>query len=121
MIKILIADERKTIREGIKHIISNCSDMEVIGEANDAEETVYLNWRFDYDVVLLEENIPSEFDQDTISLLKKERPGLAILLLSLDPRNNRGDYFIEKGVSGNITSEFTPKELIDTIRAIYKN
>lgn len=120
MIKILIADERKIVREGIKHIILNCPDIEVNGEANDAEEAIYLNWRYDYDAILLQDNIPGGEGQDTVKLLKNEKPGLSILILSLEQDKNPQNDFKKNVASGYITNRCTPEELIDTIRTMVK-
>ena len=118
MIKILIADDHAIVREGLKQIIRETSDMVVAGEASTAQEVLEKVWKNDYDVVLLDISMPGRSGLDILKQLKSQRPELPILILTIHPEEQYAVRVLRAGASGYLTKESAPDELIKAIRKV---
>lgn len=118
MIKILIADDHAIVREGLKQIIRETSDMVVADEASTAQEVLEKVWKNDYDVVLLDISMPGRSGLDILKQLKSQRPELPILVLTIHPEEQYAVRVLRAGASGYLTKESAPDELIKAIRKV---
>jgi len=120
MIKILIADDHAIIRRGLKQIVSEQSDMIVAGEAGDAQQVLDLVRKLEWDVVVLDINMPGRSGLDALKELKRERPKLPVLVLSVHPEDQYGVRVLKAGAAGYLTKESAPEELVRAIRRVYR-
>lgn len=118
MLKILIADDHAIVRKGLKQILSNSSDMTVAGEAASGAEALAMIREGDWDVVLLDISMPDGNGLDTLKQLKKEKPDLPILMLSIYPEEQYAIRTIKAGVSGYLTKDSAPEELVEAIQKV---
>jgi two-component system invasion response regulator UvrY len=118
MIRILIADDHAIIREGLKQIISETSDMVVAEEAIDGHEALSKALKNDYDVVVLDITMPGRNGLDVLKELKKQRPELPVLVLTIHPEEQYAVRVLRAGASGYLTKESAPDELTAAIRKI---
>jgi two-component system invasion response regulator UvrY len=116
MIRILIADDHAIVREGLKQIVSETSDMAIAGEASSGEELLDLVRRQSGDVVLLDLAMPGRGGIDALRQLKKEKPELPVLVLSIYPEDQYAVRALKDGASGYLTKETAPEELVVAIR-----
>ena len=119
MIRILIADDHAIVREGLKQIISETSDMTVADEAIDGHEVLNKALRNDYDVVVLDITMPGINGLDVLKQIKAQKPKLPILVLSVHPEEQYAVRVLRAGASGYLTKESAPDELIAAIRKAY--
>lgn len=120
MLKILIADDHAIVREGLKQILADTPDMVVAGEADNGQQVLDLIRNQDWDLVLLDINMPAGNGLDTLKQLKKEKPHLPVLMLSMYPEEQYAIRSIKAGVSGYLTKESAPEELITAIKKVAK-
>jgi two-component system invasion response regulator UvrY len=120
MIKIIIADDHAIVREGLKQIISDVSDMVVTGEAASGHEVIDKIHKNNYDVVVLDISMPGANVLDVIKEIKRQRPDLPILVLSIHPEEQYAMRVLKAGVSGYLTKKSAPDELITAIRKVSK-
>ena len=120
MIKIFIADDHAIIRRGLKQIISETSDMLIAAEAEKGDELLSKVFQEHYDVVLLDISMPGTSGLEVLKQLKKRRPKLPVLMLSIYPEDQYAMRALKAGASGYITKESAPEELIAAIRKISK-
>jgi DNA-binding NarL/FixJ family response regulator len=118
MIKILVADDHPIVRKGLKQIITDSPGMVVAGEASDGQKVLDQVQKNDYDVVLLDISMPVRSGLDILEQLKTERPGLAILVLSIYPEEQYAVRVLRSGASGYMTKESAPEELIAAIHTV---
>ncbi len=118
MIRVLIADDHPIVREGLKQIIAETSDMVVANEASNAQEVLDKVWENDYNVVLLDISMPGRSGLDILKQLKSERPELPVLILSVHPEEQYAVRVLRAGASGYLTKESAPDELIAAIRKV---
>ena len=118
MIKILIADDHAVVREGLKQIVQETHDIVVNGEAANGHEVLQLMDKDDWDVVLLDINMPGRSGLDVLKQLRAEKPGLPVLMLTMYPEEQYSVRALRAGASGYLTKESVPDELISAIRKV---
>jgi two-component system, NarL family, invasion response regulator UvrY len=118
MIKILIADDHAIVREGLKQIVADTSDMVVAGEAMDGQQVLEQVRKEDWDLILLDISMPGRGGIDTLKELKIEKPKLPVLVLSMYPEEQYAVRALKAGASGYLTKESAPEELIEAIRKV---
>ncbi|HSB31472.1 MAG TPA: response regulator transcription factor [Candidatus Sulfobium mesophilum] len=118
MIKILIADDHRIVREGLKQILAETEDMVVADEASNVQEVLKKVAGNDYDVLLLDISMPGRSGLDILKQLKSERPKLSVLVLSMYSEEQYALRALRAGASGYMTKESAPDELIEAIRKV---
>lgn len=118
MIRILIADDHAIVREGLKQILAETTDMIVVDEASTGQEVLNKLSKTDCDVVLLDISMPGRSGLDILKQLKGERPKLPVLILSMYSEEQYAMRSLRAGASGYMTKESAPDELIQAIRKV---
>ena len=118
MIRILLADDHSVVREGLKKIISKNSDMEVTGEASNAQEILSRLKKSEFDVIILDISMPGRNGLDIASELRKYHPELRILVFSMHSEKQFAIRTLKIGCSGYLTKDSGPEELLSAIRKV---
>ena len=118
MIKILIADDHAIVREGLKQIVAETTDIVVADEATSGHEVLKKVWDTEYDVVILDISMPGRGGVDILKQLKGQKPNLPILILSMHPEEQYAVRVLKAGAAGYLTKESAPDELITAIRRV---
>jgi len=118
MIRVLVVDDHPIVRQGLKQVISEESDMAVFGEAQNSQEVFDLIRKQDWDVVVLDVTMPGRGGLDVLKEIKHERPKLPVLMLSVHPEDQYAVRTLKAGASGYLTKESAPEELVRAIRKI---
>jgi DNA-binding NarL/FixJ family response regulator len=118
MIRVFIADDHAGIREGIKWLLADVTDMCVVGEASDAQELLARVTEQVCDVVLLDSTLPGQNGVDLLPGLKRTYPGLSVLICStyVGPHYMREAFKV--GAAGYLTKDRLPEELVEAIRQV---
>jgi two-component system invasion response regulator UvrY len=120
MIKILIADDHPIVRRGLKQILAEEPDLAVAGEAQSSQEVLDLVRKRDWNVVVLDITMPGRGGLEILREIKKERPKLPVLILSMHPEDQYGVRALKAGAAGYMTKESAPEKLVQAIRKIMK-
>jgi DNA-binding NarL/FixJ family response regulator len=118
MIRIVIADDHEIVRAGLKQIISDDEDMEVLGESNNGENLIELVKKNDYDVVLLDLKMQGISGIDVIKHIKIIKPDLPVIVLSMHAEDQYAVRTIKAGASGYLTKETAAENLITAVRRV---
>ena len=119
MIRILIADDHAVVRQGLIQIVSDTSDMVVSGEASSGREVLAKISEDKYDVVVLDIAMPDFSGLDVLNEIKRTKPELSVLMLSIYPEEQYAVRALKAGACGYLTKKVAPKELIRAIRKVY--
>jgi two-component system invasion response regulator UvrY len=120
MIKILIADDHPIVRRGLKQILAEEPDLAIAGEAQSSQEVLDLVRKRDWNVVVLDITMPGRGGLEILREIKKERPKLPVLILSMHPEDQYGVRALKAGAAGYMTKESAPEKLVQAIRKIMK-
>lgn len=117
-IKIVIADDHAIVREGLKQILADTGDIIVAGEAENALEAVRLVRRGKCDVLLLDISMPDRSGIDVLKQLRKEYPGLVVLMLTMHREDQYAIRSLKAGAAGFLNKQSAPAELVNAIRQV---
>jgi len=118
MIKVIIVDDHPVVLRGLKQIIEDEPDMEVVGEATNARECFSLVRNTDCDLVVLDINLPDRSGIEVLNQLKYEKPNLLVLILSVLPEDQYALRLIKAGASGYLMKESALTDLVKAIRKV---
>ncbi len=118
MIKILIIDDHPIVRRGLKEIVSEEPDIVVAGEAQNSREALELIRKQKWDVVVLDITMPDSNGLEILKQLRKERPKLPVLVLSIHSEEQYAVRVLKSGGAGFMNKEAAPAELVKAIRKV---
>ncbi|TDJ55040.1 MAG: response regulator transcription factor [Ignavibacteria bacterium] len=118
MIKILIADDHAIVREGLKQIVAEESDMKVTGEAANASELFELLDKDSWEIVVLDINMPCKSGLEALKEMKTRNIKVPVLILSMFSEDQYGLRAIKAGAAGYLKKVSAPTELVSAIRKI---
>lgn len=117
MIRVLIVDDHAVVRRGLRQILSDAGDLEVLGEVEDyAGLTTFLREAVP-DVLLLDISLPGRSGIDVLKAVREKHPRLAVLMLSMFPEDQYGLRALKAGAAGYVTKDAAPALLVEAIRA----
>ena len=116
--KILLADDHAVVRRGLRQIILDAFSKTTFGEAQNAHELFELAKKEDWDVAVLDLNMPGANGLDVLKQLKRDRPRMPILILSIHPENQFATRTLKAGAAGYLTKESAPDQLVQAIDKI---
>lgn len=119
-IRVLMVDDHPVVRKGIRSLISNYAEVEVIGEANDAAEGLSLLTQLKPDVVLLDIRLPDQLGLDLLPQIKKLDPTVKVLVLTSFDDEEYVTQALKAGAEGYILKNSTDDSLIHSIQAAYR-
>lgn len=121
MIKVFIVDDHEIIREGLKKILKEESDLMVVGEAQNGSEVLEKmeSPDFECDIMLLDMNMPGKSGIELLTDLKNMKPQMHILVLSIHPEDKFALRTLKAGASGYLCKDTALEELVVAIRKIY--
>lgn len=116
--KILLVDDHKIVREGLKNLIEMESDLSVADEASSGIEALNLIRKNNYDVVVLDISMPDKNGVDTLHDLKHIAPNLPVLVLSGYAEEQYALNLMRSGCKGYLSKDADSDEIIKAIRVI---
>jgi two-component system, NarL family, response regulator NreC len=119
-IRIHVTDDHAVFRCGLKAFIEKESDLLVVGEASDADETLRKVRETKPDVVILDINIPGRSASSLAQDLLDEQPRLALLVLTIHDEEHYLREFLRIGARGFMVKTSTGDELIEAIRKVHR-
>lgn len=118
LIKVFIADDHAIVREGLKQILADTRDIVVSGEAENGLDAVKLFRKSGCHVMLLDISLPDRSGIDVLKQIKKDKPELAVLMLSMHREDQYAIRSLKAGAAGYLTKQSAPKELVTAIRQV---
>ena len=119
MIKVLIADDHAIVRDGLKQIFKETSDIIVAGEAANGTEVIDKIKFEKFDLVVLDISMPGRGGLDVLKYIKLHNPTLPVLVLSMYSEDQYAVRVLKAGASGYLTKESASEQLISAVRRIY--
>ena len=115
-INVLLADDHELVLDGLKLILSQRDDIEVVGEAHDGETILYLLTKIpELDVVVLDINMPKKDGIQVTKEIKERYPEVKVLILSMYNRKEFVKNLIDAGIDGYILKNAGKMELLKAI------
>jgi len=118
MIRIIVADDHPVVRRGIGQIVAAAGDMRVADEAANGRELLDRARTVDHDLVLLDLSMPEMIGLDLLKQLKRERPKIPIVILTVSSENQFAIRALKAGAAGYLTKDTAATELVGALRKV---
>ena len=119
--KILLADDHKIMRAGLRSILEKQPDMEILGEAQNGLVALQLAKKLRPDLVIMDISMPDLNGIEATSRILAELSGLRVLALSMHSDRGFLIKMLKAGASGYLLKDCASEELIDAVHVIMKN
>lgn len=117
---VIIADDHTIVRHGLRQLLDRHADIRVVGEAGSGNEVFELLRGSTVDVIVLDISMPGRNGLDTLKDLRKQYPGIPVIMLSMHPGDQYAVRVLKAGAVAYLTKESAPDELAIAIRKAYK-
>ena len=117
-IKILIADDHALLRQGIKRVLNFEEDLEVVGEAEDGQETLARTLVLQPDILLLDLNMPGLSGLEVTRQLQAAKSRTKIIVLTIHDSDNYVLELLKNGALGYLLKDVEPTMLIKAIHVV---
>ncbi len=120
MIRLLLVDDHTIFRQGLKRLLAEQEGFDVVAEASDASDALRRVREEEFDVALLDVNMPGRSGLEMLPSFRAERPSLPIVVLSMYPAEQYALRAFQAGAAGYVTKDMDAGDLIDSIRKVAK-
>jgi len=117
-LRILIADDHATVRQGLKLLIDSQPDMGVVGEAADGHAVLQQAAALNPDIIVMDIAMPAMNGLIATRTLKRAQPGVAIVALTRHDDDTFLEELLRAGASGYVLKQSAPMEFLQAIRAV---
>jgi DNA-binding NarL/FixJ family response regulator len=122
MIRLLLGDDHRIVREGLKQILADAPDVCVVGEAQSGTEVLdqvrTLGGSAGLDLVLLDIAMPGADGLEVLQILRREYPTLPVLMLSTYPEKQYAVRCIKLGAGGYLNKSADPDDMVAAVRKV---
>lgn len=119
-IKVIIADDHAILRAGLKQILAETDDIEVVAEAENGNEAIRLGLKLDADVLLLDISMPDRNGIEVLKYIKRENSQIAVLMLSMHREDEYAIRALKSGAAGYLCKQSASSDLVDAIYTVVK-
>lgn len=119
-VTILLAEDQIVIREGLRSLIGQQNDMEVVGEADNGKIALQLAQEFNPDVIIMDVAMPEMNGIEATELVKEKMPDIKVIALSAHDNREYVMSMIKAGVSGYLLKDYAFEELVKAIETVMR-
>lgn len=119
MIRVLLADDHRVVRDGLRRLVEGAGDMVVVAEAADGREAIRKALETSPDVAVIDISMPGLDGLEVVRRLLSERPKLPILVLTMHEEEQYVVRAIGAGARGYITKRSAAEQLLQAIRKVH--
>jgi two-component system, NarL family, response regulator NreC len=116
-IRLLLVDDHQVVRSGLRMLLSNESDVEIVGDAGTAREALEAVIVLKPNVVLMDIGLPDLSGIDATREIKRTNPEVAVVALTIHEDEEYFFKMLEAGASGYVPKRAAPEELLTAIRS----
>lgn len=119
MIKVLLVDDHDLVRLGIKKLLSDFPNIQIVGEANSGEKAIEIIEKVKPDVILMDVKMPGMVGLEATKHIVNEHPEIKILVVTVYGDEPYPTRVLQAGASGYMTKGVSVDEMIQAIKTVY--
>jgi two-component system, NarL family, invasion response regulator UvrY len=116
--KILICDDHKIVREGLRKILQQMHEITHIEEAKDGSEVISFLSNDHYDIIIMDISLPGRSGLEILQSIKERWPVVNVLMLSMHPEEQYAIRALKLGASGYLTKDSASDELLYAVKKV---
>jgi two-component system response regulator NreC len=120
VIRVLLADDHRILREGIRALIEDQEDMQVIGEAEDGQTTVKMVAKLNPDVVVMDIAMPLLNGLEATRQINRDYAHVKVLILTMHENEEYIRQVLAAGALGYVLKDAAARDLLGAIRSVYR-
>jgi len=120
VISILICDDHPVVRRGLKEILESDHSAKCVEEASTAQEALDAVRQRHWDLVLLDISLPGKSGLEALKELKRARPRLPILVVSMHSEEQYAVRALKAGAAGYLSKKMAPEELVNAVNSVLR-
>lgn len=117
-IRVLLVDDHALFREGLRSILNDQADIEVVGEAEDGLEAIKLASRLEVDIVLMDINMPVIDGVEATRMLLRDNEAVSVIILTMYPQDEYVFQALKAGAKAYLLKDTRSKKLLEVIRTV---
>jgi DNA-binding NarL/FixJ family response regulator len=117
-IRVLLVDDHALFREGLRSILNDQADIEIVGEAEDGLEAVKLAARLEVDIVLMDINMPVIDGVEATRLILRDNKVISVIILTMYPQDEYVFQALKAGAKAYLLKDTRSKKLLEVIRTV---
>jgi NarL family two-component system response regulator LiaR len=118
-IKVLLADDHSLFREGLRSLLEDQEDIEIVGEAEDGLEATKLTLKVNPTVVLMDINMPVVDGVEATRMILKKNSSVGIIILTMYPQDEYVIQALKAGAKAYLLKDTRSKKLLEVIRTVH--
>ena len=118
MLKILIADDHSVFRIGVKDLLTRGLGAITVGECGNAHDLLELVRYRKWNLVILDVGMPGTRGTEALQQIKRERPALPVIMLSMHPESQYGVRMLKAGADAYLTKSSAPDDLVTAVKKV---
>lgn len=118
MIRVYIAEDHAVVRRGLKHMLEETGDFEVVGEAANGRDVLNTKDDLVWDVLILDLSLPYVNGPEVLRRVKADYPERPVVILSMFPEDQYGARLLRSGAAAYISKDRSPEEVVQAIRDV---
>ena len=116
--KILICDDHKIVRDGLRQILQQLQEATIIAEAGNGDEALDLLRNDTFDILLLDISLPGRNGLEVLQIVKEKWPLINVLILTMQPQEIFALRALKLGASGYLTKDAAMEELLIAVKRV---
>jgi two-component system invasion response regulator UvrY len=118
MTRILLVDDHAVVRQGLKQILEGAIAGAVFADAASGEDALRMAKAGEWDVVILDISMPGKSGLEVLKELRRDRPKLPVLVLSMHPEDQFGVRVLRAGAAGYLAKKTAAADLVTAVRNV---
>lgn len=118
VLRILVADDHAVVRSGIRQFLADTPDLAIAGEAASAHEAMTLARAGEWDLLLLDINLPDGNGLEVLKRIRRELPALPVLIFSMFSEDEYAVSALRAGAAGYVSKDSAPEQILEAIRRV---
>jgi DNA-binding NarL/FixJ family response regulator len=119
MITVLLADDHGIVREGLRRVLEDSSEIKVIAEASDGETAFDLAMEKQPDVAVIDISMPGMDGLEVVARMNTYCPKIPVLILTMHEEEQYVIRAMEAGAMGYVTKQSAPEQLVAAVKKIH--
>ena len=119
-IRVMVVDDHSIVREGLKHVLEQSGEFEVVGQAGDGEEAVRVAAEVSPDVVVMDVMMPRKDGVEACREIMESAPEIRVVMLTVANEETAVLEAVAAGATGYLQKETDRERLLSTVRGVFR-